>query len=88
MVILTGIKRKITMGEASENTPLLKSSENIENDIVSKKENTKTAGEFSFKNTSRNKKLLLIGMASINFFATTCFSLLAPFFPAEVSLYN
>ncbi|KAJ8303949.1 hypothetical protein KUTeg_017532, partial [Tegillarca granosa] len=41
--------------------------------------------DFSIKRVSKNKKLLLMGMACMNFCATTCFSLLAPFFPGEAS---
>ncbi|KAK7091110.1 MFS-type transporter SLC18B1-like [Littorina saxatilis] len=45
------------------------------------------AGEtsFSFRRLSREKKWTLVTMAFANFVACTCFSLLAPFFPAEAA---
>jgi hypothetical protein len=41
---------------------------------------------FSFRALPRGKKWTLIVMAFANFAACTCFSLLAPFFPKEVSV--
>ena len=40
---------------------------------------------FSFRSLSTDKKCTLVTMAFANFTACTCFSLLAPFFPREVS---
>ncbi|XP_052763725.1 MFS-type transporter SLC18B1-like [Mya arenaria] len=39
--------------------------------------------EFSFKSVDRRRKFILLSMALVNFCATCCFSLLAPFFPLE-----
>jgi len=39
---------------------------------------------FSFFKVSREKMFLLLCMGFLNFCATTCFSLLVPFFPNEV----
>ena len=66
----------------SETTPLLGNS-----GIHTPENASKGAGEtadFSFKSIDRRKKFILISMSFVNFCATCCFSLLAPFFPLEV----
>lgn len=67
----------------SETTPLLGNS-----GIHTAENAAKGAGEtkFSFKSVDRRKKFILVSMSFVNFCATCCFSLLAPFFPIEVSL--
>ena len=73
-------------GDADERTPLMVNSEAT--DAEGKQINsTKAAAgdkEFSFKNIDRRKTFILIAVAFVNFCGTTCFSLLAPFFPQEV----
>jgi hypothetical protein len=72
--------------EDPEQQPLVKpplntagSSKDNENKSINKEDN-----ELSFSKLSKQKIILLVSMASVNFFSVTCFSLLAPFFPAEV----
>lgn len=80
---------------ANERTPLLPScsTENVNvevqvqesaEDSEKKSASDKSTG-FSFKLLSSEKKWTLVMMAFANFAACTCFSLLAPFFPKEVS---
>ncbi|XP_022324412.2 MFS-type transporter SLC18B1-like isoform X2 [Crassostrea virginica] len=69
--------------EQTERDPLIKHPVNTseDSDITNKNENENN--DFSFSKISRQKKILLASMAMVNFFSVTCFSLLAPFFPAE-----
>ncbi|XP_045182089.2 MFS-type transporter SLC18B1-like isoform X1 [Mercenaria mercenaria] len=70
---------------ASERTPLLVNSvEQKSPDPTTPKSPTGTA-EFSFKRVDRRKKFILVSMGFVNFCASCCFSLLAPFFPIEAS---
>lgn len=73
--------------EQTERDPLIKHPVNTseDSDITNKNENENN--DFSFSKISRQKKILLASMAMVNFFSVTCFSLLAPFFPAEVYIY-
>lgn len=73
--------------EQTERDPLIKHPVNTseDSDITNKNENENN--DFSFSKISRQKKILLASMAMVNFFSVTCFSLLAPFFPAEVYFF-
>jgi len=42
------------------------------------------AEHFSFSKTTRSQKWLLVSLGFVNFCSSTCFSLMAPFFPKEV----
>ena len=81
----------------TERTPLLVNTDIATNSLVgidhgeqnSEKPKTPISpgqGEFSFKKTSKRDKVFLISMSFVNFCASACFSLLAPFFPNEVSV--
>lgn len=48
-------------------------------------ENSNDKVDFSFKKLDGNRKWTFVTLAFVNFCACTCFSLLAPFFPSEVS---
>ncbi|KAL3889994.1 hypothetical protein ACJMK2_002303, partial [Sinanodonta woodiana] len=65
----------------SETTPLLESQLEPPNELSS--HDTENKDEFSWKKITRRQKFIFICMGFINFGACTCFSLLAPFFPAE-----
>ncbi|XP_060590475.1 MFS-type transporter SLC18B1-like [Ruditapes philippinarum] len=68
---------------ASERTPLLVNAvESQSKDAIVPTSPTGTA-EFSFKSVDRRKKFILVSMGFVNFCASCCFSLLAPFFPIE-----
>ncbi|XP_048735346.2 MFS-type transporter SLC18B1-like isoform X2 [Ostrea edulis] len=73
--------------EDSEREPLVKqgpsNTAGSSNDSESNSINRKEDEELSFSKLSKQNILLLVSMASVNFFSVTCFSLLAPFFPAE-----
>lgn len=68
----------------SERTPLLVN----RNDDTKPETPSSPVGlqEFSFKSVDRRKKFVLISLGFVNFCASCCFSLLAPFFPIEVSI--
>lgn len=71
--------------ERGEREPLLKrtvDSSECRKDQISNV-NDEKENDFSFSKIPRQKKILLASMATVNFFSVTCFSLLAPFFPAE-----
>lgn len=73
--------------ERGEREPLLKQtvdSSESRKDPISKVNDEEKNEDFSFSKIPRQKKILLVSMATVNFFSVTCFSLLAPFFPAEV----
>lgn len=69
--------------ERGEREPLLKQTSEYRKDPISNV-NDEKENDFSFSKIPRQKKILLASMATVNFFSVTCFSLLAPFFPAEV----
>lgn len=73
------------MTDSSEKTPLINSDRVLQDAEEKEKSNDIIKEEFSFSRITRREKLLLLSMGLMNFFACTCFSLLAPFFPAEVS---
>jgi hypothetical protein len=76
------------MSADTETTPLINSERTIkENEEIQKSQSAENVKEeqFSFSKTTSRERWLLVSMALMNFFASTCFSLLAPFFPAEVS---
>lgn len=78
------------MVEPTERTPLVVNT-NISTNSVSHGEHPTTPaspglGEFSFKKTTKRDKIFLISMSFVNFCASACFSLLAPFFPKEAGI--
>ncbi|XP_055955226.1 MFS-type transporter SLC18B1 isoform X1 [Patella vulgata] len=54
---------------------------------VSENDSSKTSDseEFSFRALDRRKKVIFLIIGMVNFCACTCFSLLAPFYPAEAA---
>ena len=80
------------MVEPTERTPLVVNT-NISTNSVSHGEHPTTPaspglGEFSFKKTTKRDKIFLVSMSFVNFCASACFSLLAPFFPKEVCVFQ
>lgn len=72
--------------DRGEQEPLLKQtggSSEYGKDTISNVNDEEKNEDFSFSKIPRQKKILLASMATVNFFSVTCFSLLAPFFPAE-----
>ncbi|XP_063433423.1 MFS-type transporter SLC18B1-like [Mytilus trossulus] len=73
------------MTDSSEKTPLINSDRVLQDAEEKEKSIDTNKEEFSFSRITRREKLLLLSMGLMNFFACTCFSLLAPFFPAEAA---
>lgn len=57
--------------------------DNIHNSISGREDN-----KSSFSKIPNQKKSLLVSMTMVNFFMVTCYSLIAPFFPAEVYFFT
>lgn len=47
-----------------------------------------SVGSFSLWSTTRRQKLILVSLAMVDFFSNLCLSVLAPFFPTEVSNWS
>lgn len=76
------------MSADTETTPLINSERTIkENEEIQESQSAENVKEeqFSFSKTTSRERWLLVSMALMNFFASTCFSLLAPFYPAEAA---
>lgn len=70
--------------ELSEETPLLNTDRSTQNNGVAQKSDEEDA-DFSFSKTTKQERILIVFLALMNYLATCCFSLLAPFFPAEAA---
>ncbi|KAL5014839.1 hypothetical protein ScPMuIL_009109 [Solemya velum] len=76
--------------EQTEKTPILSTIQLSSDNVNNMEENTGTKIEkekefFSFSKSTRYQKFTLVSMAFMEFCASTCFSLLAPFFPTEAN---